>query len=166
MEQNKQSKLILLVCLIAAAVLIEALIVWSITTRDNSVESNVVYKTGYVSEDENQDSDFTETESANDENTCNSVIDNEPTPVDVGSLDYSVLSTRKLSDDELAGLTKEELRIARNEIYARHGYIFKSNDLREYFSSKSWYQPMYSDASSLSLNEFEIYNVDLIKRHE
>ena len=42
---------------------------------------------------------------------------------------------------ELAGLTAEELRIARNEIYARHGRWFKSEDLNRYFRKKSWYEP-------------------------
>ena len=36
---------------------------------------------------------------------------------------------------------REELRLARNEIFARHGMIFGVDDLKEYFSSKSWYNP-------------------------
>ena len=39
--------------------------------------------------------------------------------------------------------------------------IFKS-----YFESQSWYVPRYSDASSISLNEIETYNVALIKAEE
>lgn len=166
MEQNKQSKLILLLCLIAAAVLIEALIIWAITPRDKSVDEYDEDDIGCMTEDESYESDYAETESANDAVAYDSVIDNEPAVNDVSPVDYSILSTRKLTDEELSGLTKEDLRIARNEIYARHGYIFKSQDLRDYFSSKSWYQPTCSDASSLSLNEYELYNVDLIKRHE
>lgn len=42
---------------------------------------------------------------------------------------------------ELSGLTGEELRLARNEIYARYGRIFKSADLETYFSEKPWYGP-------------------------
>jgi hypothetical protein len=34
----------------------------------------------------------------------------------------------------------EELRLLRNEIYARHGYVFKSQDLNEYFEKQSWYK--------------------------
>lgn len=41
--------------------------------------------------------------------------------------------------EELPELTQEELRIARNEIYARHGRTFKSDDLNQYFTGKSWY---------------------------
>lgn len=41
--------------------------------------------------------------------------------------------------EELSELTQGELRIARNEIYARHGRTFKSDDLNQYFTGKSWY---------------------------
>ncbi len=35
----------------------------------------------------------------------------------------------------------QQLRILRNEIYARHGRIFESRDLRDYFGARSWYHP-------------------------
>ncbi len=35
--------------------------------------------------------------------------------------------------------SKSELRIIRNEIFARHGQSFKSEDLQKYFKSKDWY---------------------------
>lgn len=58
---------------------------------------------------------------------------------------------------ELSELTREELRLARNEIYARHGRKFKSDDLNRYFSERSWYQasvePDQFDDSVLSQNE-------------
>ena len=50
-------------------------------------------------------------------------------------------STRALTRAEVEGHTKEELRLARNEIFARHGMIFGVDDLHEYFSAKSWYNP-------------------------
>jgi len=77
----------------------------------------------------------------------------------------SALSTRLLAEDDLRGMSKPELRILRNEIYARHGYIFKSQDLRDYFSAKDWYHPQYNDVSSL-LNTIEKKNVAFIQRHE
>ncbi|GHS94383.1 hypothetical protein FACS1894207_2490 [Bacteroidia bacterium] len=70
-----------------------------------------------------------------------------------------------LTESDLRGLSKWDLRILRNEIYARHGYIFKSKDLREYFSAQDWYQPQYNDVSHL-LNKIEKQNVEFIKRHE
>ena len=42
--------------------------------------------------------------------------------------------------DELSGLGEEELRLARNEIYAVHGRKFTSPDLQKHFESKNWYR--------------------------
>lgn len=47
--------------------------------------------------------------------------------------------SRLLTETDVSGRSAEELRIAKNEIYARHGRIFTSEDLKEYFDSKSWY---------------------------
>ena len=47
---------------------------------------------------------------------------------------------RKLTEDDLEDLTPKELSYARNEIYARHGRRFQSNELQEYFDSKEWYE--------------------------
>lgn len=60
-------------------------------------------------------------------------------------------STVLLTDADLAGKTAWELYVARNEIYARHGYIFENADLKAYFGGKSWYKPLY-DANSFDEN--------------
>ena len=49
-------------------------------------------------------------------------------------------ANRKLKKSDLKGLSKEELRIARNEIYARHGRMFDDKNLQKYFDSQSWYE--------------------------
>lgn len=46
-------------------------------------------------------------------------------------LPYS--NTRYLTDGDVAGLSKDEIRIAINEIYARHGRIFQTEDLNVFF---------------------------------
>ncbi len=76
--------------------------------------------------------------------------------------------SRYLSASDLAGLTKDELRIARNEIYARHGRMFDSADLDEYFNSKSWYNGTIPAASFSEnmLNDYEKKNAELIKSVE
>lgn len=75
--------------------------------------------------------------------------------------------TRVYTKEELSVLSAEELRLARNEIYARHGRMFSAEDLKNYFQSKSWYTPQYEgtefDAKGDSiLNEYEIANRNLI----
>ena len=52
----------------------------------------------------------------------------------------------------------------RNEIMARHGYApFKSQDLRDYFESKPWYNPA---SDKIQLTPVEKINVDLIRLAE
>ncbi|MBV7507658.1 YARHG domain-containing protein [Bacillus sp. sid0103] len=71
----------------------------------------------------------------------------------------------RLTMSELVPLTPRQLRLARNEIYARHGYIFESDDLRIYFSNTSWYFPDPS-YDGTTLNAVEKYNVKLIQDRE
>lgn len=73
-----------------------------------------------------------------------------------------------LTKSDLYGLTQEECRLARNELYARHGRKFDDEGLQEYFNSKDWYQGYIdpSDFNDSVLNEYEIANRDLIVQYE
>lgn len=69
--------------------------------------------------------------------------------------------------EELEKLSKEQLRLARNEIFARHGRKFLSEELQTYFSAQSWYTPVYevNEFDALGdhiFNKFEIENRKLI----
>jgi hypothetical protein len=57
-------------------------------------------------------------------------------------------SQRLIQPEELWPLSLRELEIMRNEIYARHGWVFKRPDLRSYFESQPWYRPK-GDLSNL-----------------
>ena len=70
---------------------------------------------------------------------------------------------RALSWDELTGLNGQELRVARNEIYARHGRIFKDQQLAQYFSQFSWYTPT---SAQVFLSDLERKNATLIQQVE
>lgn len=76
--------------------------------------------------------------------------------------------TRYLTDEDISQFTAEELGYVRNEIYARHGYIFKTKKYSDYFNSKSWYYPdEYLDEDQWSfLSDIEKANVKLIKATE
>ncbi len=71
---------------------------------------------------------------------------------------------RKLSALEVGSLSESEIRLARNEIFARHGHVFQSEDLQRHFQQQPWYQPnpLYDG----SLNEIETYNVELLMEIE
>lgn len=76
--------------------------------------------------------------------------------------------SRKLTEDDLKGLDAEELRIARNEIYARHGRIFADKELQEHFNDMEWYHPTVKaeDFDESSLNDIELYNLNFISEYE
>lgn len=73
---------------------------------------------------------------------------------------------RYLESEDLKDLTEKELSLSRNEIYARHGYIFSDEDLQFYFSAKNWYTPVSTSIPDSNLNEFESNNVRLIQLYE
>ncbi|MBQ8667832.1 MAG: YARHG domain-containing protein [Lachnospiraceae bacterium] len=69
-----------------------------------------------------------------------------------------------LTEDDLDGLTAQELTYARNEIYARHGYVFKSAELNNYFYSRDWYYPDSSFNGKLS--DLEQKNANFISNYQ
>ena len=90
------------------------------------------------------------------------------TPTAVSAKSVYILKdsgSKKISAKDLSGMSAEELRTARNEILARHGYIFDSTDLKKYFNHQSWYQPSegYEDSC---LSDTEQKNMELIYQKE
>ena len=75
------------------------------------------------------------------------------------------LSTRKLYKSDLSGLSARELTYLRNSIYAKHGYVFKSDELDRYFSQFSWYYRDYNVTDAI-LNRTERANTNLIKEYQ
>ena len=68
------------------------------------------------------------------------------------------------SRSDLDSLSTYDLYLARNEIYARHGRIFKNQDLRDYFGSKSWYSGTVPAESfdTMSMSQVERDNAEAI----
>ena len=79
-------------------------------------------------------------------------------------------ATRVYPVSEIRGmnLTKDQLRIARNEIFARHGRGFNDAGLQSYFNSKSWYTKRFEPGSfeEGQLSDIERQNIDNIKAVE
>lgn len=55
---------------------------------------------------------------------------------------------------ELKKADKKNLRLARNHLFAKKGYQFKSEDLKHYFGQKDWYEP-HTDHTDNLLNDSE-----------
>jgi hypothetical protein len=80
-----------------------------------------------------------------------------------GGFIFADSDKRLLREDELKGLSPTELRVARNEIFARHGRFFVDQNLANYFSQFSWYHPIKVD---VDLSPLETTNVNTIQTAE
>jgi hypothetical protein len=78
---------------------------------------------------------------------------------------YPEGSTRLLRQSDMEGLTSWDLKVMRNEIFARYGYIFRTQEMIDHFSQQSWYAPRYDDVTRL-LSSIEKKNIEFIKRYE
>ena len=77
--------------------------------------------------------------------------------------------SRYISETELYGLTKDQCRFARNEIYARRGRKFDTKEVREYFESKSWYRGTIDSGvfdKTVKFNDYESKNIKTIEDYE
>lgn len=114
-----------------------------------------------------------ETAEKTDVNTVEQV---EPEEIEAETVDISAeyiipdSNTVRYTDSQLKNLelSAEELRIARNEIYARHGRKFNDSALQAHFDACSWYKgTIEPDAFDESvLNDIEKFNIDSISAVE
>lgn len=76
--------------------------------------------------------------------------------------------TRVLLPGEISEHPRTELRVVRNEIFARHGFRFSSADLAGYFKSEPWYE-MDSDPNvnnKIHFSAIESINISLLRAAE
>jgi len=85
--------------------------------------------------------------------------------IDKGEGRWPWTSTMLISRSMVTQYSKKDLRLMRNEILARKGWVFQAKDLKDYFGSKSWYHPG-DDNSKIELSLSESIVVDLIKSEE
>ncbi len=78
---------------------------------------------------------------------------------------YPEGSTRYINENDLSGLDSWDLKVFRNEIFARHGYIFTTQNMIDYFREQKWYRPRRKDVKSL-LSAVEKENIQFIKSYE
>jgi hypothetical protein len=73
-------------------------------------------------------------------------------------LEDPMLLDKQITVQQLSDLSRRDLRLLRNLIYARHGRPFKSELLRRYFSALDWYNadPSYTDARLTPLDKRNI----------
>jgi YARHG domain len=79
--------------------------------------------------------------------------------------DMELFENKLISEQMLRGLSLHELRLLRNEIYARHGRVFKTLWLQQYFGSQPWYDPK-DDFKDDQLSGPDKTNVETIVAYE
>lgn len=72
--------------------------------------------------------------------------------------DCSDCSTKIITQKQINGLCIEEIRLLRNEIFARKGYQFENGRFQDYFVGKAWYKSK-NDNKSIVYNETEKQNI-------
>ncbi|WP_440122203.1 YARHG domain-containing protein [Tenacibaculum sp. Ill] len=78
---------------------------------------------------------------------------------------YFNTKTTVISLDYLNKMNKEELKIMRNEIFARYHYEFKTKKMSGYFNKQKWYSGYYQNVDSF-LTEIEKENIKRILNAE
>lgn len=77
-----------------------------------------------------------------------------------------------LTKADLIGMDFKEINLAKNELYARHGRMFATKELQDYFDSCSWYTQEYTPeewdefGDAYFFNDYEIKNRNLLKKRE
>lgn len=79
--------------------------------------------------------------------------------------DIELFENKLITEPMLRGLSLHELRLLRNEIYARHGRIFLTLWIQQYFGGQSWYDPK-EDFKDESITGIDKTNIETIVAYE
>ena len=80
--------------------------------------------------------------------------------------DMGLFAASPISTSMLHGLSLYELRLLRNEVFARHGARFYTDWLQSYFDDQPWYKPRLALGVAPALSPVEAKNTELIKTAE
>lgn len=134
----------------------------SIFQSDNQLESSELEK---INEENSLQNESTMANIATDSKETQAESEGSPE-------EYILYASNKrvLQENEYKQLNAADLRLAINEIYARHGRQYDTTDLNEYFSQKSWYHPQYSKSEfdqieNQILNSYEKENLKLLSSY-
>lgn len=74
------------------------------------------------------------------------------------------VSTRYISRGDISWMSEDEIQLAINELYAKHGFAFGDGPVRQYFDTKSWYHPDTKDMEAIirRMNDYEYENLKVM----
>jgi hypothetical protein len=79
--------------------------------------------------------------------------------------DMELFENKQITEQMLRGLSLHELRLLRNEIYARHGRIFMTLWIQQYFGNQPWYDPK-DDFKDEQISGIDKTNIETIVAYE
>lgn len=81
---------------------------------------------------------------------------------------FAESDTALIEQNDLINKTVLECRIAKNEIYARHGRKFNDESLQNYFNTCSWYdgETEPEDFDEQVLNDIELENLNILSEYQ
>jgi YARHG domain-containing protein len=79
--------------------------------------------------------------------------------------DMQFFENKAITEQMLHGLSLHELRLLRNEVYARHGRMFRAEWLQQYFFFQPWYTPE-ENFKDEELSGNDKLNVETIVKYE
>ncbi len=88
-------------------------------------------------------------------------------PEQTGYIDYESASSRNFTESDVQGVSADTVQSVINDIYAHHGYIFKTPEIREYYESQSWYEGTVESESEAekNFNSYETYNKNFLSHY-
>lgn len=93
------------------------------------------------------------------------VIQRQQRRVAISPGDMELFENKLISEQLLRGVSLHELRLLRNEIYARHGRIFKTMWIQQYFGGQPWYDPK-EDFKDEDISGSDKTNIETIVAYE
>lgn len=167
--KKKDKGLIFLIVLLVAVLIGCAITIGYVYYQNNPVSTTTSdFKKESKNNEEKTDKDEENLESGIEKNTDDEI---EPGITDDKIIDEQEEVFLFPSDKEyitisdLYGRSQEEVALIRNEIYARHGYVFNTEPFKSYFEAKDWYIPDPSFSDSV-FNDIEKTNKDFLVNYE
>lgn len=164
-ENKKNNGLVFLVILLIIALIASTSVVGYIYFQNNSLNIDAPSIETSVDDDKEDESDEEEVE---EEAKITEEMEMEPSLEENENSEqiYLFPSDREyITESDLIGKSMYEVALIRNEIYARHGYIFNTEPYKSYFESQDWYVPNeYFNANIF--NEIEKANKDFLVKYE
>lgn len=79
---------------------------------------------------------------------------------------YDWLGLRYATYNDIRYKDPGQIRVLKNSIYARHGYIFKDSNLRRYFNSQPWYYGYRNSVPTSAFNTYERANIKFLGKYD